>query len=334
MEHTRIPELRASSLEALFSVVIPVLNEADSVVALLRSLNDQKARPIEAIVVDGGSKDGTQTMVTMLAEELSSDDFKILLINEKEFQQEGSVAFARNLGMKFSRGENVLLLDADFVLLDVNTLSQLADSLRTNAIARFEASTIPGNWLECQIELDSKAPLFGNNSVGGWAFKSWVLERFSFDESLGFGEDMDFTWRILSFGLRPDVIAAVGLRHFPHTLKNLAKQKLWYGRTSLTWLRKHHSSRELLVLSPLITFVLFVAQFIGYAFSILFGTGLSVAFLTIPLLLLGKSRGKNLRRISYLIFVRSILGTFFFTLGFVQSVSQLLLRGRIKMSRD
>src|SRR5215471_10464805 len=45
------------------SIVVTVLNEAGTVGALLESIAGQTVRPREVIIVDGGSRDGTQLHV-------------------------------------------------------------------------------------------------------------------------------------------------------------------------------------------------------------------------------------------------------------------------------
>jgi rSAM/selenodomain-associated transferase 2 len=50
------------------SIVIPVLNEADGIVATLASLQTLRAQGHEVIVVDGGSQDGTPRLAAPLAD--------------------------------------------------------------------------------------------------------------------------------------------------------------------------------------------------------------------------------------------------------------------------
>lgn len=45
------------------SVVVPVLDEADSLPNLLNDLREQSVKPVDILIVDGGSSDGTQSLV-------------------------------------------------------------------------------------------------------------------------------------------------------------------------------------------------------------------------------------------------------------------------------
>jgi len=84
------------------SVVVPVLNGAETISRLLNSLMKQARAPVEVIVVDGGSTDGTQQIVR---------SYNVKLFEERK----PGPAAARNLGLKKARGELVVFVDADMV---------------------------------------------------------------------------------------------------------------------------------------------------------------------------------------------------------------------------
>lgn len=86
------------------SVVVPVLNGAETIARLLNGLMKQARAPdhVEIIVVDGGSTDGTQEIVR---------NYNVKLLEERK----PGPAAARNLGLKKARGELVVFLDADMV---------------------------------------------------------------------------------------------------------------------------------------------------------------------------------------------------------------------------
>lgn len=86
----------------LVSVILPVYNRAWCVERAIRSVLAQTYRPIELIVVDDGSTDGTREVVERFGASLT------LLVQER------SGAYpARNLGLRHARGELVAFADSD-----------------------------------------------------------------------------------------------------------------------------------------------------------------------------------------------------------------------------
>jgi dolichol-phosphate mannosyltransferase len=104
----------------IFSIIAPIYNEIDNIPALyprVREVMDQTGRPWELILVDDGSTDGS----TDLIRQLTHEDHRVR-----------PVIFARNFGhqiavtagLDYSRGEAVVIIDADLqdppeVILDL-----------------------------------------------------------------------------------------------------------------------------------------------------------------------------------------------------------------------
>lgn len=86
----------------LVSVVIPTYNRARLVGRAIESACRQTYEPIEIVVVDDGSTDGTADVVTRFDPRM------------RYYRQEnGGVATARNLGLRHARGEFIAFLDSD-----------------------------------------------------------------------------------------------------------------------------------------------------------------------------------------------------------------------------
>ena len=84
------------------SVVIPSYNRKDFLKRSIDSAINQTKKPLEVIVVDDGSTDGTETMIK------SDYDF-VKFIKQKN----KGVSAARNFGIKVSSGEWICFLDSD-----------------------------------------------------------------------------------------------------------------------------------------------------------------------------------------------------------------------------
>ncbi len=100
----------AADKAPLVSVVIPVYNHAEFIVETLESVHDQTWRPLEVVVVDDGSTDGSPERVREWIESNgSNEDFRVRL----DCQRNSGAPTARNRGFALSRGAFVLFLDSD-----------------------------------------------------------------------------------------------------------------------------------------------------------------------------------------------------------------------------
>ncbi len=89
-------------IPGLVSGVVPVFNGEQHLAASLHSMLAQAYRPLEIIVVDDGSTDGTRGVVTAFGERV-----------RYLYQDKAGPAAARNAGVAVSRGEFLAFNDAD-----------------------------------------------------------------------------------------------------------------------------------------------------------------------------------------------------------------------------
>ncbi|MFZ5845021.1 MAG: glycosyltransferase family 2 protein [Patescibacteria group bacterium] len=92
-----------------YSVIIPTLNEEKFLPHLLTSLTTQTKKNFEVIVVDGSSKDQTVPLAKTFAPELPQ--LKVIV------SKIASLPLQRNLGAREARGEWLVFVDADSVLM-------------------------------------------------------------------------------------------------------------------------------------------------------------------------------------------------------------------------
>lgn len=85
------------------SVIIPLYNKAREIERTLESVVRQRVQPLEVIVVDDGSTDGSAEVVEAMGLE------QVRLVR----QQNKGVSAARNRAMQMAQGEWVALLDGD-----------------------------------------------------------------------------------------------------------------------------------------------------------------------------------------------------------------------------
>ena len=94
------------------SIVIPVLDEATTIVAALDALAPLRARGTEIIVVDGGSGDDTAALARPLA------DFVITSARGRAVQMNAGAALARGDVLLFLHADTRLPDDADRLVLE------------------------------------------------------------------------------------------------------------------------------------------------------------------------------------------------------------------------
>lgn len=94
------------------SVIIPAFNRESYLPETLDSVWRQVHRPVEVVVVDDGSTDGSVAVAKQFARDRSGDSFEVFVIE----QPNAGPTVARNHGFEASTGDAVLFLDSDDVL--------------------------------------------------------------------------------------------------------------------------------------------------------------------------------------------------------------------------
>lgn len=181
----------------MISVIVPVLNEAETLGDCLRSILSQLTEYDELIVVDNGSSDESLRI---------AETFPVKLLHESRRGR----SFARNRGIREARGEWIAFIDAD-VVLDEHWLS----SMRRAIIPHWDAGQGPlypagpesffqgyRKWVHerdthgtfCHLERSTfYYPLI--NSAAAFYRKELVLKCQGFEESLSAYEDADLSWK-------------------------------------------------------------------------------------------------------------------------------------------
>jgi asparagine synthase (glutamine-hydrolysing) len=103
----------------LVSVIIPVYNRADLVRRAMQTVLDQSYRPLEVILVDDGSTDGSAAVLEALAA-AHSDIARVV------HKANGGPGLARETGRQQARGEFIQYLDSDDELLPTKFELQVA----------------------------------------------------------------------------------------------------------------------------------------------------------------------------------------------------------------
>ena len=191
-------------LSSLVSVVIPCYNAKRWLKEAINSCLTQKYQPIEVIVIDDGSTDGSLNIIKSYGSKI---------IYEAGPNRGGN--HARNRGFELSKGDYVQFLDADDYLLPQKIKKQIR-FLEAN-----DLDVVYGNWRHQyhhengKVELDD-IKVSGNQSdilesllADWWVSPACLLFRRSaieasggWDETLRAGQDRDFFLSVAMSGAK------------------------------------------------------------------------------------------------------------------------------------
>lgn len=197
----------SNSTEPNVSVIIPCYNAADTIVNTLNSLERQKFKDFEAIVINDGSTDNLDEIIS---EYTATSNITIHYIK----QDNCGVSVARNTGLDNAKGEYIVFLDADDIY-HCNFISALYQTLKdlnvdtayclfsrdikkmsieednpANSVERLSANEVMLNFM------------YKTMPMGFWTFiyKKAILDNFNirFTQNIKYGEDLEFTWKYLT----------------------------------------------------------------------------------------------------------------------------------------
>jgi glycosyltransferase involved in cell wall biosynthesis len=195
-----------------FSVIIPAYQAVDTVADAVVSALDQSATPLEVIVCDDGSTDGTAAAIEPFRD-------RVVLLRKEN----GGVASARNLALRAAGGDFIAPLDSDDVFLPrrLQALGELAaarpdlDLLSTDVYLERDGQTIARYYAENPFEVTDQRTAILRSCFVGWpaARRERLLAIGGFDESLVTGEDWDAWIRMVLDGARAGLVEEPLLRY-------------------------------------------------------------------------------------------------------------------------
>ena len=235
----------------LVSVVIPMLDERDAIVACLDAF-EQQSYPtdrLEVLIVDGGSTDGSRQQV----EELAADRPWIRLVENPDRR----AASGFNRGIEAATGEVVCIFsshgvpDEHYVSASVTALDETgADGVggRYHHVGTDPTSSAIGLAMVSPFGMASSHRFVTDrrevDTISHPAYRASVLEGTGgFDETLERNSDYELNYRLREAGARLVVDPDVSSIYRPRpSLGALARQFWWYGRWKERVARRHPGS--------------------------------------------------------------------------------------------
>ena len=246
-----------------YSIIVPVYNRPDEVDELLESLSNQTHRDFEVIIVEDGSVKTCKDVCDKYA------DILALHYYAKENSGPGQ---SRNYGAERSNGEWLLILDSDVVLPE-GYLEAIDHSLSSNIVAFGGPDAAHPSFAPVQKAISySMTSFFTTGGIRGSSPQSGrakgALDKFyprSFNmgirrdvylqlggfSKMRFGEDIDFSYRIVEAGHSPRLFPEAWVWHKRRTdFKKFFRQVYNSGIARINLEKRHPGTMKLVHLLP------------------------------------------------------------------------------------
>ena len=244
-----------------YSIVVPVFNRPDEVDELLASLCSQTLTDFEVIIVEDGSKNPCKDVC---------DKYASILDLHYYYKENSGPGQSRNYGVERAHGEYVIILDSDVVLPAAYlTAVDSAISHQPSAIAAFGGpDAAHPSFTPVQKAISySMTSFFTTGGIRGGKAK---LDKFyprSFNmgirrdvyQQLGgfskmrFGEDIDFSYRIVEAGYQPRLFPDAWVWHKRRTdFRKFFRQVYNSGIARINLEKRHPGTLKLVHLLPMV----------------------------------------------------------------------------------
>jgi len=233
------------------SVVIPVRDEAGSVVAAIDSARKQRyVGPLEVVVAVAPSRDGTRDLVA----EVASLDPRVRLVDNPT----GTASAGLNVAINASSGDVIVRCDAHSMLppgyvatavdlleaTGADVVGGIMDAVGRGTTGRAVAAAMSNPLGVGDARFHTGGPAGEVDTVYLGVFRRRALEDAGlFDETLDRNQDYELNYRIRSFGGSVYFDPRLAVEYRPRsTLPELWRQYFDYGRGKRRVLRMHPGS--------------------------------------------------------------------------------------------
>ena len=216
----------ADPMNPKVSVIVPAYNERRYMTQCIQALLVQTDRPLEIVVVDDGSRDGTTRAVARFPD--------VRLVRQPHL----GAAAARNLGVSRSTGDILVFVDADMACSQAFVEHLVAPMIERGAVGTFTKEIRPGNghrWWARAHQIGRGFPVeshFPPDFPDRWvnfraAWRADFLRVGGFDQ-IGYGEDVTLGKKL---GTLAEAAPGAAVEHFePDTFTEVLSTARWYGR--------------------------------------------------------------------------------------------------------
>ena len=251
-----------------YSIIVPVYNRPDEVDELLQSLTEQELKDFEVVIVEDGSQKPCKDVC---------DKFADILDLHYYVKENGGPGQARNYGAERARGEWLIILDSDVVLpkgyltavdAEVSTPLPHREGQGGGSAAFGGPDASHPSFTPVQKAISySMTSFFTTGGIRGGKAK---LDKFyprSFNmgirrdvylplggfSKMRFGEDIDFSYRIVEAGYRPQLFPDAWVWHKRRTdFRKFFRQVYNSGIARINLEKRHPGTLKLVHLLPMV----------------------------------------------------------------------------------
>ena len=241
-----------------YSIIVPVYNRPDEVDELLESLSNQTLKDFEVIIVEDGSVKTCKDVCDKYA------DILVLHYYAKENSGPGQ---SRNYGAERANGEWLIILDSDVVLPE-GYLEAVDQEIKDDIAAFGGPDAAHPSFTPVQKAISySMTSFFTTGGIRGGKAK---LDKFyprSFNmgirrdiylqlggfSKMRFGEDIDFSYRIVEAGHSPRLFPGAWVWHKRRTdFRKFFRQVYNSGIARINLEKRHPGTMKLVHLLPMV----------------------------------------------------------------------------------
>ena len=240
-----------------YSIIVPVFNRPDEIDELLQSLTAQTQKDFEVIVVEDGSETDCKHVAAKYEGQLDLKYF---------YKENSGPGQSRNYGVERAEGDFVIIMDSDTVAPE-GYLQAIDDELRREPCEAFggpDAAHDSFTAIQKAISY-SMTSFFTTGGIRGGKAK---LDKFyprSFNmgvrrdvyrqlggfSAMRFGEDIDFSYRIVEAGFRPRLFPGAWVWHKRRTdFRKFFRQVYNSGIARINLEKRHPGTLKLVHLLP------------------------------------------------------------------------------------
>ena len=239
-----------------FSIIVPVFNRPDEVDELLESLCQQTLKDFEVIIVEDGSKKPCKDVC---------DKYADILDLHYYYKDNSGPGQSRNYGAERASGEWLIVLDSDVVLPE-GYMQAVADGTRDGLSAWGGPDAAHESFTPVQKAISySMTSFFTTGGIRGGKAKldkffprSYnmgilhdVYQQLGGFSKMRFGEDIDFSYRIVEAGYQTRLIPEAWVWHKRRTdFRKFFRQVYNSGIARINLMKRHPGTLKLVHLLP------------------------------------------------------------------------------------